>query len=161
MIRRTFLGRSITQLRTRLFLWSFLGNLDRHHMMRITSFGLNTALIHLDNGRAFGRHDSDDLSILAPIRQCCFFRSSTFSRLYRLSREGFSKLVAQSLSNDEILPTILIEEHFNALDRRLTILFSHLEKCIEKYSVSEVILDDGIDWIFLWYFCFFVVVFID
>ena len=61
-----------------------IGNLDRHHMMRINSFGMNTGLIHLDNGRSFGRYDYDDLSILAPIRQCCFFRHSTFTRLYRI-----------------------------------------------------------------------------
>lgn len=112
-------------------------------MMRISSFGLNTALIHLDNGRSFGRYDTDDLSILAPIRQCCFFRSSTFARLHRLYRQGLSKLLADSLKANEELPTILIDEHLEAVDRRLEILFAHLETCIRTHTVHGVIIDDG------------------
>ena len=120
------------------------GNLDRHHMMRISSFGVNTGLIHLDNGRSFGRYDADDLSILSPIRQCCFFRYSTFERLYRVFREGLSKLLAQSLKLHEPLQMILINEHLQAVDRRLKILFEHLEKCFQNYSIQDVLVDDGI-----------------
>ncbi|UJR08560.1 hypothetical protein I4U23_012821 [Adineta vaga] len=119
--------------------------IDRHHMMRISSFGINTALIHLDNGRSFGRHDSDDLSILAPIRQCCFFRYSTFTRLYRLYRKGLSKLLSNSLNIGEQLPMILIKEHLIAIDRRLEILFAHLDTCIQTYTVKGVMIDDGVD----------------
>ena len=122
-----------------------IGNLDRHHMMRISSFGSNTALVHLDNGRSFGRYDTNDLSILAPIRQCCFFRYTTFARLYRLYRQGLSKLVSESLKFGEQLQTILIEEHLIAIDRRLEILFAHLDTCIQTYTVKGVMIDDGID----------------
>ena len=124
---------------------ALLGNLDRHHMMRITSLGLNTGLIHLDNGRSFGRYESDDLSILSPVRQCCFFRSSTFARLYRLSRQGLSKLLAESLRSGEQLPTILIDEHLEAVDRRLETLFAQLERCIRTHGVHGVIIDDGVE----------------
>jgi len=122
-----------------------IGNLDRHHMMRISSFGANSALIHLDNGRSFGRHDFDDLSILSPIRQCCLFRYSTFARLYRVYRQGLSTLVSRSLKLGEKLPLILVDEHLKAIDRRLEILFAHLETCINKYTVKGVMMDDGID----------------
>lgn len=122
-----------------------IGNLDRHHMMRISSFGSNTALIHLDNGRSFGRYDQDDLSILAPIRQCCFFRYTTFARLYRIYHQGFSKLLSDSLKTNEVLQTILIDEHLIAIDRRLEILFAHLDTCIKTYTVQGVMIDDGID----------------
>ncbi|CAF2043121.1 unnamed protein product [Rotaria magnacalcarata] len=121
-----------------------IGNLDRHHMMRINSLGTNTGLIHLDNGRSFGRYDSDDLSILTPIRQCCFFRYATFMRLYKIYHQGFSKLVADSLDTGETLQTILVEEHLEALDRRLEILFAHLDTCMKKHKVSGVMIDDGI-----------------
>lgn len=114
-------------------------------MMRIISFGANTALIHLDNGRSFGRYDHDELSILTPIRQCCVFRYSTFSRLYRVYRQGLSTLVSRSLQLGETLPKILIDEHLSALDRRLEILFAHLDSCIRQYTVKGVMIDDGID----------------
>jgi len=127
------------------FIVSILGNLDRHHMLRISSFGDNTALVHLDNGRSFGRYDDDDLSILAPIRQCCFFRYSTFARLYRIYHKGLSKLLSDSLNTGEQLQMILVKEHLIAMDRRLEILFAHLETCIKTYTVKGVMIDDGID----------------
>ncbi|CAF1436612.1 unnamed protein product, partial [Adineta ricciae] len=122
-----------------------IGNLDRHHMMRIGSFGANTALVHLDNGRSFGRYDHDDLTILTPIRQCCLFRYSTFARLYRVYRQGLSTLLSRSLENSEQLKKILVDEHLRAVDRRLEILFEHLETCIKTYTVKGVMIDDGID----------------
>jgi hypothetical protein len=127
------------------FIVSILGNLDRHHMLRISSFGDNTALVHLDNGRSFGRYDDDDLSILAPIRQCCFFRYSTFARLYRIYHKGLSKLLSDSLNTGEQLQMILVKEHLIAIDRRLEILFAHLDTCIKTYTVKGVMIDDGIN----------------
>ena len=114
-------------------------------MMRISSFGANTALIHLDNGRSFGRYDRDEMSILTPIRQCCLFRYSTFARLYRVYRQGLSTLLSRSLKMGEQLKMILIDEHLTAVDRRLEILFSQLDECIKKYSVRGVMVDDGIE----------------
>ena len=114
-------------------------------MMRIDSFGSNMALVHLDNGRSFGRYDHDELSILAPIRQCCLFRYSTFARLYRVYRQGLSTLLSGSLENSELLRKILIDEHLVAIDRRLEILFAHLDTCIKTFTVKGVMIDDGID----------------
>jgi hypothetical protein len=139
------IGNFILVFLSLLFIILILGNLDRHHMMRISSFGANTALVHLDNGRSFGRYDTDDLSILAPIRQCCFFRYTTFARLYRIYHKGLSKLVADSLRIGEQLQMILVEEHLIAMDRRLEILFAHLDTCIKIYTVKGVMIDDGID----------------
>jgi hypothetical protein len=114
-------------------------------MMRISSFGSNTPLVHLDNGRAFGRYDFDDLSILAPIRQCCFFRYTTFARFYRLYRQGLSSLLDKSLSQHESLPKILIDKHLTALDRRLETLFINIDRCIEIYTIQGVMIDDGVE----------------
>ncbi|CAF0758817.1 unnamed protein product [Didymodactylos carnosus] len=120
-----------------------IGNLDRHHMMKISSFGLNSALIHLDNGRSFGRYDHDELTILTPIRQCCLFRYSTFQRLKTVYKERLSLLLYQSLKTER-LKTILINEHLVAVDRRLDILFHVLNDCIKQHSVVDVLVDDGI-----------------
>ena len=114
-------------------------------MMRINSFGRNTALVHLDNGRSFGRYDHDELSILAPIRQCCLFRYSTFARLYRVYRQGLSTLLSRSLETGEQLQKVLVDEHLIAVDRRLEILFEHLDTCIRTHTVKGVMIDDGID----------------
>ncbi|XP_023268165.1 extracellular serine/threonine protein kinase FAM20C-like [Seriola lalandi dorsalis] len=48
-----------------------MGNMDRHHYETFEKFGNETFLLHLDNGRAFGRHSRDEPSILAPLQQCC------------------------------------------------------------------------------------------
>lgn len=113
-------------------------------MMRISTFGDNEALVHLDNGRSFGRHDFDDMSILAPIRQCCLFRYSTFNRLYSVYLKGLSKLMTESFNNGEKLKMLLIDEHLRALDRRLEIIFEQIDICIKTYKVHRVMIDDGL-----------------
>lgn len=46
-------------------------------------FGNDTFTIHLDHGRAFGKPFVDDLSILAPVLQCCLVRTTTLHTLLR------------------------------------------------------------------------------
>ncbi|XP_066521900.1 extracellular serine/threonine protein kinase FAM20C isoform X2 [Hoplias malabaricus] len=48
-----------------------MGNMDRHHYETFEKFGNETFIIHLDNGRGFGKHSHDEVSILAPLSQCC------------------------------------------------------------------------------------------
>lgn len=78
-----------------------LGNMDRHHYEIFTKFGDEGFLLHLDNARGyafihsrfigafflsiqshilylfvghrFGRHSYDEMSILAPLTQCCMY----------------------------------------------------------------------------------------
>ncbi|VVC89043.1 unnamed protein product [Leptidea sinapis] len=47
------------------------GNMDRHHYETFKMFGNETFTLHLDQGRAFGKAFHDELSILAPLLQCC------------------------------------------------------------------------------------------
>uniref|UniRef100_A0AAQ4NWN6 FAM20 C-terminal domain-containing protein n=1 Tax=Gasterosteus aculeatus aculeatus TaxID=481459 RepID=A0AAQ4NWN6_GASAC len=47
------------------------GNMDRHHYETFEKFGNETVIIHLDNGRGFGKHSHDEISILVPLSQCC------------------------------------------------------------------------------------------
>ena len=60
-----------------------MGNMDRHHYETFKAFGNNTFPLHLDHGRGFGRPYHDELSILAPVLQCCLLRRSTLATLLK------------------------------------------------------------------------------
>lgn len=67
-----------------LAIFDFLmGNMDRHHYETFSIFGNDSFPIHLDHGRAFGKAFHDELSILAPVIQCCHIRKSTMETLLR------------------------------------------------------------------------------
>ena len=48
-----------------------IGNGDRHHYEIFKNEGNDAMVLLLDNAKAFGNYTQDDLSILAPLRQCC------------------------------------------------------------------------------------------
>ncbi|XP_034047236.1 extracellular serine/threonine protein kinase FAM20C-like [Thalassophryne amazonica] len=116
-----------------------MSNMDRHHYETFEKFGNETFLLHLDNGRAFGRHSQDEPSILAPLKQCCRIRRSTFLRLRLLSLPSFrlSDVMRESLAQDplESVNPILAEPHLSALDRRLAMVLQELQTCQEKHDV--------------------------
>ena len=118
------------------------GNMDRHHYERLISLSNDTFSIHLDNGRSFGKAKHDEMSILEPIRQCCLFRYSTFLRLKYLYKNKFGKMLDESLKSDPLYP-ILTDDHLKAIDRRTVIIFNELNKCIDKHTVLNVLVDDG------------------
>ncbi|XP_053325937.1 extracellular serine/threonine protein kinase FAM20C-like [Spea bombifrons] len=121
----------------------FMGNQDRHHYETFEKFGNNTFLLHLDNGRGFGRHSYDDLSILAPLQQCCRIKKSTMQRLQLLATEPYrlSDVMRESLSSDPLTP-ILTEPHLAALDRRLGITLGIIKQCLRKEGYQRVMHDD-------------------
>ncbi|XP_074486948.1 extracellular serine/threonine protein kinase FAM20C [Sebastes fasciatus] len=123
-----------------------MSNMDRHHYETFEKFGNNTALIHLDNGRAFGRHSKDEPSILAPLEQCCRIRRSTWLRLRMLSlpRYRLSDVMRASLSHDPLhsVAPLLSERHLAALDRRLKHVLETVSRCQKRHSDDEVIYDD-------------------
>uniref|UniRef100_A0A4W5RJP8 FAM20C golgi associated secretory pathway kinase n=1 Tax=Hucho hucho TaxID=62062 RepID=A0A4W5RJP8_9TELE len=57
-----------------------MGNMDRHHYETFEKFGNESFIIHLDNGRGFGKHSHDEVSILVPLSQCC--RLVTFKNIF-------------------------------------------------------------------------------
>lgn len=120
----------------------FTGNQDRHHFERIEALLNDSMPIHLDNGRSFGRPFFDDMSILEPIRQCCLFRYSTYKQLKHLYENKFSKIFDESMQSDPLYP-LLTGDHLKAIDRRVVIIFNELNRCIDKYSVESVVIDDG------------------
>ncbi|XP_076856390.1 extracellular serine/threonine protein kinase FAM20C [Brachyhypopomus gauderio] len=120
-----------------------MGNMDRHHYETFEKFGNDTFIIHLDNGRGFGKHSHDEVSILAPLSQCCRVKRSTHLRLQLLAREEFqlSALMEESLRRDTLAP-ILIRPHLEAMDRRLRLVLQVLADCIEKEGYVGVVEDD-------------------
>uniref|UniRef100_A0A4W4HNQ3 FAM20 C-terminal domain-containing protein n=1 Tax=Electrophorus electricus TaxID=8005 RepID=A0A4W4HNQ3_ELEEL len=119
-------------------------NMDRHHYETFEIFGNNTFLIHLDNGRAFGRYSKDEPSILTPLVQCCRIRRSTLSRLRLLSLPEYrlSDVMRASLSHDPLatVAPMLAEPHLSALDRRLDTVLQAIQRCLLQYG--DVIYDD-------------------
>ncbi|OCT64185.1 hypothetical protein XELAEV_18045286mg [Xenopus laevis] len=120
-----------------------IGNMDRHHYETFEKFGNETFIIHLDNGRGFGKYTHDELSILVPLNQCCRIKKSTYLRLQLLAKEEYllSSVMEESLLQDKLAP-ILYQPHLEALDRRLRIVLRAVSDCIEKYSYTEVVEDD-------------------
>lgn len=120
-----------------------MGNMDRHHYETFEKFGNETFIIHLDNGRGFGKHSHDEVSILAPLSQCCRVKKSTHLRLQLLAKEEYklSVLMEESLQRDSLAP-ILIQPHLEAMDRRLRLVLQVLADCIDKEGYSSVVEDD-------------------
>ncbi|XP_034987524.1 extracellular serine/threonine protein kinase FAM20C [Zootoca vivipara] len=120
-----------------------MGNMDRHHYETFEKFGNETFIIHLDNGRGFGKYSHDELSILVPLNQCCRIRKSTYLRLQLLAKEEYklSHLMEESLLKDKIAP-ILYKLHLEAMDRRLRIVLKAVSDCIEKDGYSNVVEND-------------------
>ncbi|KAK9967415.1 hypothetical protein ABG768_001817 [Culter alburnus] len=128
-----------------------MSNMDRHHYETFEKFGNDTFLIHLDNGRAFGRHSKDEPSILAPLVQCCRVRRSTLLRLRLLSLPAYrlSDVMRASLSQDPLaaVAPLLTEPHISALDRRLATVIQTIQDCLEQHqNHSDVIYDDITDY---------------
>uniref|UniRef100_A0AAY4A9I8 FAM20 C-terminal domain-containing protein n=2 Tax=Denticeps clupeoides TaxID=299321 RepID=A0AAY4A9I8_9TELE len=119
-----------------------MSNMDRHHYETFEKFGNNTFLLHLDNGRAFGRHSKDEPSILAPLVQCCRIRRSTLLKLQLLALPQYrlSDVMRASLSRDPLtsIAPLLSEQHLTALDRRLVTVLKKLRRCQEQYNDSVI-----------------------
>ncbi|XP_069545654.1 extracellular serine/threonine protein kinase FAM20C-like [Brachyistius frenatus] len=127
-----------------------MSNMDRHHYETFEKFGNNTFLLHLDNGRAFGRHSKDEPSILAPLEQCCRIRRSTWQHLRLLSLPEYrlSDVMRASLSRDPLhrVAPLLAEPHLAALNRRLKTVLETVSRCLKQQrgdgGGGEVIYDD-------------------
>ncbi|XP_074434930.1 extracellular serine/threonine protein kinase FAM20C-like isoform X4 [Larus michahellis] len=120
------------------------GNMDRHHYETFEKFGNDTFLLHLDNGRGFGTHSRDELSILAPLRQCCSIKKSTYLRLQLLATQPYrlSDLLREALATDPLDP-VLAEPHLRALDRRLGKVLEAVGRCLAGAArPEEVVVDD-------------------
>ncbi|XP_057572564.1 pseudokinase FAM20A [Hippopotamus amphibius kiboko] len=116
------------------------GNMDRHHYELFTKFGDDGFLIHLDNARGFGRHSHDEISILAPLSQCCRIKRKTLLHLQLLAQADYrlSDVMRESLLEDPLTP-VLTEPHLLALDRRLQTVLRTVQGCIEAHGEHSVV----------------------
>ncbi|MEE6506935.1 hypothetical protein FKM82_007904, partial [Ascaphus truei] len=127
-----------------LAIFDFLiGNMDRHHYEIFTKFGDEGFLLHVDNARGFGRHSYDELSILAPLYQCCLIKTDTWLRLKLLALPQYtlSDVMRESLSRDH-LGTVLTEPHLLALDRRLHKVLQVVDQCVLIHGEEAVLRKD-------------------
>lgn len=121
-----------------------MGNMDRHHYETFRIFGNDTFPLHLDHGRGFGRPFHDELSILAPVLQCCLIRQSTLATLLRFhnGQRKLSDLMRESMASDPVSP-VLWEPHLVALDRRVKIVLQAVRDCLSKEdNVDAVVQND-------------------
>uniref|UniRef100_A0A8D9F1Y7 Extracellular serine/threonine protein CG31145 n=1 Tax=Cacopsylla melanoneura TaxID=428564 RepID=A0A8D9F1Y7_9HEMI len=125
-------GRRLLDLMDMAVLDFLIGNMDRHHYETFKAFDNETFPIHLDHGRGFGRAFHDELSILAPILQCCLIRETTLNTLLKFHNgpKKLSQAMVESMSRDPIAP-ILWQPHLDALDRRVKIILEAIRHCIE------------------------------
>lgn len=124
-----------------LAIFDFLsGNMDRHHYETFSLFGNQTFPIHLDQGRAFGRPKHDEMSILAPLYQCCLVRRTTLATLLRFHHGPYrlSYLMRHSLARDPLDP-ILAAGHFDAMDRRVAITLRVIRHCLSRLEADQVL----------------------
>lgn len=123
-------------------LFDFLiGNADRHHYETLKDEGDTGMPLHLDNAKSFGNPFRDEMSILAPIYQCCRLRLSTWNRFQSIARgkTPLSELLRKATENDPVSP-VLSDPHFKAIDRRLKIIINTVNKCIRDYGEKGVLI---------------------
>lgn len=109
-----------------------IGNADRH-MFETFADDADPMLLLLDNGKSFGNPYWDEQSILAPVKQCCRIRRSTWDALQQFRDGKLSETMRAVLSHDAIAP-VLSDLHLEALDRRLTDIFDAVNSCVSGHG---------------------------
>ncbi|EDV92995.1 extracellular serine/threonine protein CG31145 isoform X2 [Drosophila grimshawi] len=115
------------------------GNMDRHHYETFKIYGNETFPLHLDHGRGFGRPFHDELSILAPVLQCCLIRKATLIKLLEFHNgpKPLSVIMSESLNVDPVNP-VLWQPHLEALDRRVGVILQSIRDCIKRNPPGEL-----------------------
>ena len=95
----------------------------------------------------FGKSHHDEMSILAPLYQCCAIRKSTLARLMQFNTgpTSLSDAMKASMRSDAAAP-VLLDNHLEALDRRVVLILKEVLKCLAKKNtptINAVIIDDG------------------
>lgn len=127
-------------------LFDFLiGNADRHHYETFKDEGDSGMLLHLDNAKSFGNPHHDEMSILAPVYQCCRIRRSTWNRFLSVSNQesSLSELLCKATKDDPVAP-VLSDLQFKAIDRRLKIAIDTVKKCIKLHGENSVLISDEV-----------------
>lgn len=117
-----------------------IGNADRH-LYEVLDGVDGSMVILMDNGKSFGNPYDDEVTILAPLYQCCRIRKSTQEKLQRYSGRSLSKNL-QHLTRFDALYPLLSEEHLLALDRRRLKVLDVIKYCLQGRNHNEVLLND-------------------
>lgn len=115
-----------------------IGNADRHHYEVFADISDSMVLL-LDNGKSFGNPYWDELTILAPLYQCCRIRSNTYSRL-QVFINHLEEAMKEILSYDPVSP-VLTKHHLEAFDRRLKTIMAAIEVCCDEKGQSNVVVN--------------------
>lgn len=115
-----------------------IGNADRHHYEVFADFP-DSIVILLDNGKSFGNPYWDELTILAPLYQCCRIRKRTYEKLWSLVGQ-LGRLLREILDLDELAP-VLSEPHFESLDRRLKTILAAIDVCLDENGEEKVLVE--------------------
>ena len=59
-------------------------------------------------------------------------RTSTFERLIQLKNGLLTKLLIEAMKSDPIAP-VLHKKHIEAINRRMPIIFQHIQACVNRY----------------------------
>ena len=62
-------------------------------------------------------------------------RTSTFERLAALRNGLLTKLLIEGMKTDPIAP-ILHKKHIEAINRRMPIIFQHIQQCVQRYFIA-------------------------
>ena len=116
-----------------------IGNADRHHYETFEKDQDSSIVLMLDNGKSFGNPFFDEESILAPIKQCCLLRKTTWKRLHTLRSGVLSVVLKELLLFDPISP-VLSEDHYVAMSRRLEVIIKLVNNCIQEQQDSKLVL---------------------
>ncbi|XP_076321215.1 glycosaminoglycan xylosylkinase-like isoform X1 [Tachypleus tridentatus] len=117
-----------------------IGNADRHHYEVFEDIKDSMVLL-LDNGKSFGNPYWDELTILAPLYQCCRLRKTTYDRLL-LFMGSLTESMRTLLMADPLVP-VLADSHLEAFDPRLNTIISVIDICIEEYGYKKVLIENG------------------
>ncbi|XP_017888126.1 extracellular serine/threonine protein CG31145 [Ceratina calcarata] len=133
-------GRRLLDLMDMAVIDFLMGNMDRHHYETFKIFGNDTFALHLDHGRGFGRPFHDEISILAPILQCCMIRQTTLSTLLKFHNGPvpLSAALRKSMAADPVAP-VLWEPHLIALDRRIRVILQAIRDCVNREDSSQIV----------------------
>ncbi|XP_042910273.1 glycosaminoglycan xylosylkinase isoform X1 [Parasteatoda tepidariorum] len=99
----------------------------------------DSIVILLDNGKSFGNPYWDELTILAPLYQCCKIRRKTYERLWTFV--GHLGLSLKSILSLDQLSPVLSQSHYESLDRRLKTVLAAIEVCLDDNGEEKVLMD--------------------
>ncbi|VDP00666.1 unnamed protein product [Soboliphyme baturini] len=116
-----------------------MGNADRH-LLEFTASKVYQfqRLALLDNGKGLRNSNVDELSILAPLYQCCRIRNSTYLSLLRFAQQDIATALDTQLRVDHLYP-VLTEAGLAAIYRRHRHVLALLRLCVEKYGLRNVV----------------------